>query len=85
MNNQREVVYTYRNEVIDTEDPHKLVYEVIDEAVPAKVLNISAPAPQRRAESRRPAPLGKHHFSARPNERQGAIRDPHRPKKMRNF
>src|SRR5450432_369016 len=37
MNNQREVVYTYRNEVIDTEDPHKLVYEVIDEAVPAKV------------------------------------------------
>ncbi len=37
MNNQREVVYTYRNEVIDTEDPHQLVYEVIDEAVPAKV------------------------------------------------
>ena len=37
MNNQREVVYAYRNEVIDTEDPHKLVYEVIDEAVPAKV------------------------------------------------
>ena len=37
MNNQREVVYTYRNEVIDSEDPHKLVYEVIDEAVPAKV------------------------------------------------
>jgi preprotein translocase subunit SecA len=37
MNNQREVVYTYRNEVIDTEDPHKLVYEVIDEALPAKV------------------------------------------------
>jgi preprotein translocase subunit SecA len=37
MNNQREVVYTYRNEVIDTEDPHKLVYEVIDEAVPAKI------------------------------------------------
>ncbi len=37
MNNQREVVYTYRNEVIDTEDPHRLVYEVIDEAVPAKV------------------------------------------------
>ncbi|MBA3608467.1 MAG: SEC-C domain-containing protein, partial [Chthoniobacterales bacterium] len=37
MNNQREVVYTYRNEVIDTDDPHKLVYEVIDEAVPGKV------------------------------------------------
>jgi preprotein translocase subunit SecA len=37
MNNQREVVYGYRNEVIDSEDPRKLIYEVIDEAVPAKV------------------------------------------------
>ena len=37
MNNQREVVYTYRNEVIDSEEPRKLVYEVIAEAVPAKV------------------------------------------------
>ena len=37
MNNQREVVYTYRNEVIDSEEPRKLVFEVIDEAVPAKV------------------------------------------------
>jgi preprotein translocase subunit SecA len=37
MNNQREVVYTYRNEVIDTDEPRKLIYEVIDEALPAKV------------------------------------------------
>ncbi len=37
MNMQREVVYTYRNEVIDSEEPRKLIYEVIDEAVPAKV------------------------------------------------
>lgn len=37
MNNQREVVYTYRNDTIDSEDPRKLVYEVIEEAVPAKV------------------------------------------------
>jgi preprotein translocase subunit SecA len=37
MNNQREVVYTYRNETIDSEEPRKLIYEVIDEAVPAKV------------------------------------------------
>src|SRR5437762_11469256 len=37
MNMQREVVYTYRNEVIDSEDPRTLIYEVIDEAVPAKV------------------------------------------------
>src|SRR5213595_2081494 len=37
MNNQREVIYTYRNEIMDAEDPRTLVYEVIDEAVPAKV------------------------------------------------
>ena len=34
---QREVVYTYRNEVIDSDEPRKLIFEVIDEAVPAKV------------------------------------------------
>jgi preprotein translocase subunit SecA len=38
MNNQREVVYGYRNEVIDSEEPRPLIYEVIDEAVPAKVV-----------------------------------------------
>src|SRR6202171_464700 len=37
MNNQREVVYTYRNETIDSEEPRPLIYEVIDEAEPAKV------------------------------------------------
>src|ERR1700730_13218353 len=37
MNNQREVVYTYRNDTIDSEEPRVLIYEVIDEAVPAKV------------------------------------------------
>ena len=36
MNNQREVVYTYRNDTIDSEDPRKLVYEVIEEAVPGE-------------------------------------------------
>ncbi len=37
MNMQREVVYTWRNEVIDTEDPRSEIFEVIDEAVPARV------------------------------------------------
>src|SRR5260221_11866483 len=37
MNMQREVVYTYRNEVIDSEDPRTLIFEVIAEAIPAKV------------------------------------------------
>lgn len=37
MNNQRTVVYGYRNEVLDTEDPHALVVDVIEDAIPAKV------------------------------------------------
>ncbi|MEP6604054.1 MAG: preprotein translocase subunit SecA, partial [Spartobacteria bacterium] len=37
MNNQREVVYTYRNDTIDSDEPRTLIYEVIDEAVPGKV------------------------------------------------
>ena len=37
MNSQREVVYGYRNEVLDTDAPRDLIYEVIDEAVPIKV------------------------------------------------
>src|SRR5215831_4193859 len=37
MNMQREVVYTWRNEVIDAEEPRTHIYEVIDEAVPARV------------------------------------------------
>ena len=37
MNMQREVVYTWRNDVIDTDDPRSEIFEVIDEAVPNKV------------------------------------------------
>ncbi len=37
MNQQREVVYGYRQEVMDSENPRHLIYEVIDEAVPQKV------------------------------------------------
>ncbi|MGI8435541.1 MAG: SEC-C metal-binding domain-containing protein, partial [Chthoniobacterales bacterium] len=44
MNNQREVVYTYRNDTIDSDEPRKLIYEVIDEAVPAKVTELLASA-----------------------------------------
>ncbi|MEM9017744.1 MAG: SEC-C metal-binding domain-containing protein, partial [Verrucomicrobiota bacterium] len=35
MNNQRSVVYGYRNEVLQTEDPHALVLEIIEDAMPA--------------------------------------------------
>src|SRR6478735_3653086 len=37
MNMQREVVYTWRNEVIDSEEPRTHIYDVIDEAVPIRV------------------------------------------------
>ncbi|HEY0370213.1 MAG TPA: SEC-C metal-binding domain-containing protein, partial [Chthoniobacterales bacterium] len=37
MNNQREVIYTWRNETIDSDDPRRMVFEIIDEAIPAKV------------------------------------------------
>ena len=37
MNKQRGVVYGYRNEAIDTDEPRRLIDEVIDEAIPVKV------------------------------------------------
>jgi len=37
MNQQREVIYGYRQEVIDSDTPRTLILEVIDEAVPQKV------------------------------------------------
>ncbi len=36
MNQQREVVYGYRNEIMDTSDPRSMIYEVIDEVVPKR-------------------------------------------------
>ncbi len=37
MNQQREVIYGYRNEVMDAENPRILIHEVITEIVPKKV------------------------------------------------
>lgn len=37
MNNQRTVVYGYRNEVMNTEDPHQLIVDIIEESVPNKL------------------------------------------------
>ena len=68
MNKQREVVYGFRNEVIDSDEPRPLIYEVIDEAVPAKVKEYLGDERTARTELRRPAALGEHDVSARPNE-----------------
>jgi preprotein translocase subunit SecA len=37
MNKQREVVYSFRNDAINSDEPRPLLWEVIDEALPAKV------------------------------------------------
>ena len=37
MNQQREVVYGYRNEVLTSDDPRELIYEIIEKTLPAKV------------------------------------------------
>ncbi|MGF1655846.1 MAG: preprotein translocase subunit SecA [Verrucomicrobiales bacterium] len=37
MNKQREVVYGYRNDIINTDNPRELIYEIIEEIVPDKV------------------------------------------------
>ncbi|HEV7867211.1 MAG TPA: preprotein translocase subunit SecA, partial [Chthoniobacteraceae bacterium] len=37
MNKQREVVYGWRNEAISTDEPRPMLWEVIDEVIPAKV------------------------------------------------
>ncbi len=36
MNQQREVLYGYRNEVMDSENPRAMIFEVIDKAIPKK-------------------------------------------------
>ena len=43
MNQQREVIYGYRQEVMDSENPRELVFEVIDEMVPKKVAEYLGP------------------------------------------
>ncbi len=37
MNSQRSVVYGYRNDVMNTEDPHALIIDVIEETIPNRI------------------------------------------------
>ena len=46
MNQQRGVIYGYRNEVIETDRPRVLIHEVIDEMVPVKVRGLLEPNEQ---------------------------------------
>ena len=70
MNKQREVVYGYRNEAIDTDDPRPLIYEVIDEAIPGEGRRIPASRTTSEPNYAGLAPLGQHHLPARPDRRE---------------
>ncbi|MBV9878323.1 MAG: preprotein translocase subunit SecA [Verrucomicrobia bacterium] len=37
MNKQREVIYALRNEALETTEPRKLIFEIVDEVIPEKV------------------------------------------------
>jgi len=43
MNKQREVVYGLRNDSIESDEPRKVVYEIVDEAIAAKVEGFMEP------------------------------------------
>lgn len=43
MNQQRGVIYGFRNEAIESENPRAMIFEIIEEAVPRKVENLLSP------------------------------------------
>ncbi len=47
MNQQREVVYTYRNEVLESPDPRLLLDEVVEKAIPSRVAEFVPAAPTK--------------------------------------
>ncbi len=51
MNQQRDVVYGYRNEVMDTETPRTMIYEVIDEMIPKRVAQFLGAAEGEEADA----------------------------------
>ena len=44
MNKQREVVYALRNETLETNEPRKLIFEIVDEVIPLRVQEYLQPA-----------------------------------------
>ena len=45
MNQQREVIYGYRNEVLESENPRTLVFEALEQAVPEKIQSLTSAEP----------------------------------------
>ncbi len=50
MNQQRGVIYGYRNEALETPEPRTMIYEVIDEMVPRKVADLLEPGEEGQAD-----------------------------------
>jgi len=50
MNKQREVIYGWRNEAIKSETPREMVYEVVDEEIPQRVIGFLPPDDERNAQ-----------------------------------
>ncbi|HUF62430.1 MAG TPA: preprotein translocase subunit SecA [Verrucomicrobiales bacterium] len=51
MNQQRTVVYGYRNEILESEDPHELIDEVIRDALPARAAEFLVPDDEGRRDT----------------------------------
>ncbi|MEO8352804.1 MAG: preprotein translocase subunit SecA [Chthoniobacteraceae bacterium] len=51
MNKQREVIYGWRNEAINTNNPREMIYEVVDEAIPEKVISFLPPDDERNPQA----------------------------------
>ncbi len=65
MNKQREVVYALRNETLETNEPRKLVFEIVEEVLPQSVREYLEDTRRWRTGLRRSAPLGNDNFPAR--------------------
>jgi preprotein translocase subunit SecA len=50
MNKQREVIYGWRNEAINTDDPRALLYDVIDDRIPEKAAEFFPPGEEPQFE-----------------------------------
>jgi len=57
MNQQREVIYTFRNEVLDSPDPRLLLDEIVEKAIPQKVEEFIPSSPGDDTETNYPGLL----------------------------
>ena len=76
MNKQREVVYTLRNETLETSEPRKLIFEIVDEVDPHQGSGVSAAARWQRTRLRRFTSMGEYDISFGSKPDFSPVRDP---------